>query len=468
MKNCSDFNANAKPEEKKFNKLKSDDQIKLGKTKLNPSTGSKPLKLKKDTVIIRQVPTNNSTKEDHAYAQTMAGQMPNTYLTNLDGDGNKFNVTDKKSIYPSAKENNYIYYNVFEFLWLTPNNTFNVTIKMPLITLQIPKNNIVVRKYIDFELLFFLYQNNFNFWDFYIIKYLTSFKSFRALLEDINSLNEISNKKFFLTYPKIKTYSFNNFKFVNIVSIRQKDILDNLIDGLMNGSEDKKNLNQSKNDINKENNNNSDKNNPNVEPKEEVVQISKDEEQLQNSTFILKSFIAIIRFVDNKTLKAKEFKIYFNFAHFQKFQKLERFIDKISFLIKYIDIKYFNQTINIDYKSLDNFDEDEWIKDFEKYNSQYLHTVNNVSNNNPLKEQQKIFSEFSGFTKNTSIQIEIFRPLSLVRTLNENGAIKTEKNILGNNYMEKTISVEKDNIKEMCRIFYENYGNDGKNNDGYK
>ena len=468
LKNCSDFNANAKPEEKKFNKLKSDDQIKLGKTKLNPSTGSKPLKLKKDTVIIRQVPTNNSTKEDHAYAQTMAGQMPNTYLTNLDGDGNKFNVTDKKSIYPSAKENNYIYYNVFEFLWLTPNNTFNVTIKMPLITLQIPKNNIVVRKYIDFELLFFLYQNNFNFWDFYIIKYLTSFKSFRALLEDINSLNEISNKKFFLTYPKIKTYSFNNFKFVNIVSIRQKDILDNLIDGLMNGSEDKKNLNQSKNDINKENNNNSDKNNPNVEPKEEVVQISKDEEQLQNSTFILKSFIAIIRFVDNKTLKAKEFKIYFNFAHFQKFQKLERFIDKISFLIKYIDIKYFNQTINIDYKSLDNFDEDEWIKDFEKYNSQYLHTVNNVSNNNPLKEQQKIFSEFSGFTKNTSIQIEIFRPLSLVRTLNENGAIKTEKNILGNNYMEKTISVEKDNIKEMCRIFYENYGNDGKNNDGYK
>ena len=196
------------------------------------------------------------------------------------------------------------------------------------------------------------------------------------------------------------------------------------------------------------------------------MQISKDEEQLHNSTFILKSFIAIIRFVDNKTLKAKEFKIYFNFAHFQKFQKLERFIDKISFLIKYIDIKYFNQTVNIDYKSLDNFDEDAWIKDFEQYNSQYLNTLNNASNNNnSLKEPQKIFSEFSGFTKNTSIQIEIFRPLSLVRTLNENGVIKTEKNILGNNYMEKTISVEKDNIKEMCRIFYENYGDDGKINE---
>ena len=465
LKNCTDFNPNDQPEEKKFNKLKSEDQIKQSKTKYNPSTGSKPSKLKKDTLIIRQPTVNYSTKEEHGYAQTMPGQLPNTYLTNLDGENYRFNVTDKKSIYPSGKDSNYIYYNIFEFLWLTPNNTFNVTIKMPLITLQIPKNNIIVRKYIDFELLFFLYQNDFKFWDFYLIKYLASFKSFRSLLEDINSLNEISNKKFYLTYPKIKSYSFNNFKFVNIVSIRHKDILDNLIDGLMNSSEDKKNLDQSKNDINKENNNISDKSNPNIEPKEETVQISKDEEQLQNSTFILKSFIAIIRFVDNKTLKAKEFKIYFNFDHFQKFQKLEKFIDKISFLIKFIDIKYFNQTVNIDYKSLDNFDEDEWIKDFERYNSQYLHTLNNTSSNNySQKDQLKIFSEFSGFTKNTTVQIEIFRPLSLVRTLNENGVIKTEKNILGNNCMEKTISVEKDNIKEMSRIFYENYGDDGKNN----
>ena len=467
LKNCSDFNEQIKPEENKtFNKLKSEDQIKQNKAKLNPSTGSKTSKLKKDTLTIKSIQTSGQIKEDHSYAQTMPGQAPNTYITNMGDENNKYNVTDKKDIYPSEKENNYINYNVFEFLWLTPNNTFNVSIIMPLITVQIPRNNILVKKYIDFELLFFLYQNNFNFWDFYVVKYLTSFKDFRTLLEDINSVREINNKKFYLTYPKIKSYSFNDFKFVNIVSIKHKDILDNLIDGLMNANanEDKKNINQSKTNINKENNNNSEQNNPKAESKEETVQISKGDEQLQNSTFILKSFIAIIRFVDNKTLKATEFKINFNFSQFQKFQKLEKLIDKISFLMKFININYIHKTANIDYKSLDDFDENEWIKDFEQYNSQYLTTAyNNTNNGNPQKETQKIFAEFSGVNKNTSIQIEIFRPLSLVRTLDENGIIKSEKNILGNSFMEKTIFIEKDNIKEMSRIFYDNYGDDGKN-----
>ena len=132
--------------------------------------------------------------------------------------------------------------------------------------------------------------------------------------------------------------------------------------------------------------------------------------------------------------------------------------------MKFINVNYINKTVNIDFKSLDNFDENEWIKDFEQYNSQYLTSANDATNNNnPQKETQKIFAEFSGITKNTSIQIEIFRPLSLVRTLNENGFIKTEKNILGNNYIEKTVFVEKDNIKEMAKIFYDNYGEDGKN-----
>ena len=468
LKNCSDFNPQIKPEEKKFMKLKSEDQIKPGKTKFNPSTGSKPSKSKKDTLNLRSVQPSGQIKEDHNYAQTMAGQIPNTYITNVGDENNKYNVTDKKSIYPSEKENNYINYNEFEFLWLTPNNAFNVTIKMPLITVQIPKNSIQVKKYIDFELLFYLYQNDFNCWDYYVVKYLMSFKSFRALLEDINSINEIYNKKFYLTYPKIKSYSFNNFKFVNIASIKHKDILDNLIDGLMNANEEKKNVNQSKNDISRENNNISD-NNLKMESKEEKPQISKDEEQLQNSTIIIKSFIAIIRFVDNKNSTAIEFEINFNFSQFQKFQKLEKFIDKISFLMKFINVNYINKTVNIDFKSLDNFDENEWIKDFEQYNSQYLTSANDATNNNnPQKETQKIFAEFSGITKNTSIQIEIFRPLSLVRTLNENGFIKTEKNILGNNYIEKTVFVEKDNIKEMAKIFYDNYGEDGKNINGNK
>ena len=467
LKNCPDFQEKIAQQSKKFDKMKSDESIKQSRSRFNPQMTSKPSKLKKDTLLLRQPSTQ--VKDDHGFAQTMPNQGANTYLTNMGDENNRYNIRTTKSIYPSQKENNYINYNEFKFLWLTPNDVFNVIIKMPLIIAHVPNNNIIVKKYIDFDLLFFLYQNDFSFWDFYIVKYLTSFKSFRALLEDINSIHEITNKKFFLTYPKIKSYSFNNFKFVNIVSIKHKDILDNLIDGLMSGSEEKKeNKIKNENDNNKENTKNEEKTNTETKTKDEATQISKVEEKLHNSTLIQKSFIAIIRFADNKTLLADEFKIYFNFSQFQKFQKLEKFIDKISFLLKFIDINYIHKKVNINYKYLDNFNENEWIKDFEQYNYQYLNTLNNASGPNASKDFQKIFSEFSGITRNTSIQIEIYRPLSLVRTLNENGTIKTEKNVLNNNKMEKSIYVENDNIKEMARIFYENYEEDGKNIGGNK
>ena len=502
LKNCKDFQEVSQSISKKFDKLKSD-EIRQTKTRFAPSTSNKTSsklkkdtlisrqvssnvetkedhgvtqkssnktsKFKKDTIILRQPSSNVQTKEDHGFSQTIPNQVSNTYLTNVGDESNRYNIKSSKSIYPSPKENNYINYNEFKFLWLTPNDAFNVTIKMPLITFVVPKNNITVKKYIDFELLFYLYQNDFSFWDFFIVKYLTSFKSFRSLLEDINAIHEISNKKFYLTYPKIKSYSFNNYKFVNIVSIRHKDILDNFIDGLKNSSEEKKeNKIKNDNDNNKENTNNAETNNTEPKTKDEATQISKVEEKLHTSTLIQKSFIAIIRFADNKTLMADEFKIYFNFSQFQKFQKLEKFIDKISFLIKFIDINYIHKKVNINYKYLDSFNENEWIKDFEQYNYQYLNTLGNTSSSNLSKDFQRIFSEFSGITKNTSIQIEIFRPLSIVRTLNENGSIKTEKNVLNNNIMEKSIELENDDIKGMARIFYENYEENEKNNNGNK
>ena len=460
LKNCSDFETKIKQKEKQFDKLKTfkieDSSNKQSRVKFNSGT-NKSTKLKKDFLTLKSM-ASVPIKDDHGYSQTIAGQITNTYLTNIDGENNKkYNVKDRKEIYPIEKENNYFIYNIFEFLWLTPEQIFTVSIKMPLITINVPDNNIIVKKYVDFDLLFFLYQKDFKYWDFYLTKYLTSFKCFRTLLEDINSINEISNKKLYLTYPKIKTYSFNNVKFVNIASIKHKDILENLIDGLMSGSEEKKE-NKAKTDINKENNDNTDGINNQIEPKEQPIQISKEEDKLQTSTLIQKSFIAIIRFVDNKTLIAKEYKIYFNFSQFQKFQKLDKFIDKISFLIKFIDINYIHQTVSINYKSLNNFNENEWIKDFERYNSQYLNSLNNIQ-----KDNQKVFTEFSGITKNTSIQIEIYRPLSLFRTLGENGSIKTEKNILGNNSLEKTINIEKEDIKEMSKIFYDNFTEEEKN-----
>ena len=42
-------------------------------------------------------------------------------------------------------------------------------------------------------------------------------------------------------------------------------------------------------------------------------------------------------------------------------------------------------------------------------------------------------------------------------------ASKLKKNILGNNSLEKTINIEKEDVKEMSKIFYDNFTEEEKN-----
>ena len=133
---------------------------------------------------------SNSMIDEKSLAQSMIAPKANTYLTNLDDSKRKFDIISQTSIYPSKKEYNYINFNIFEFLWITPNQNFKVCISTPLAVITIPRNKIQVKKFIDFEILFYLYEKNFKNWDFYLIRYISSFKSFRTLLEEINSINE--------------------------------------------------------------------------------------------------------------------------------------------------------------------------------------------------------------------------------------------------------------------------------------
>ena len=491
LKSCSDFNKVEKKEEKKKEVQPIEEVQKPSRAKFNATMGGKKT-LKSDLSRFR---LNTGRLDEKSFAQTMLSPNP-TYITNLDDNRKKYDVVSESSIYPTKKENNYINFNVFEFLWITPEKNFKVIISSPLISVNIPKNRIKVLKYIDFELLFYLYEKKFENWDFYVVKYLSSFKSFRTLLEEINSINETSNKDFYLTQPRIKNYSFGNIKMINIVTIKQKDILENLIEGLMGIPEDKNEENKNKvKENNKKGNENEEKkkeektNNQENETKKEEKEnnqenkkenkeeIKKEEdtknnekekgnnteekkeenqnEELMNSTFVQKSFIAIIRFVDIKTFKANEFKIYFNFSQFAKFQKMEPFIDKISFLIKFIDINYIKKSVYIDYKSLDCFDVNEWIKDYNKYNSLYLKTMDNKAST--MADFHRTSAEYLGMVKNSLIQIEIYTPISLARTINDVGAIKTDKIFMNNNYQDKIVNIEKDDILGLSKIFYDSY-----------
>ena len=505
LKNCADFNKKEKKEEKKELK-NSEDSNKGGKNKFSLTMGGKKMGKKDGGLKFNSF--SSSMIDEKSLAQSMIAPKANTYLTNLDDSKRKFDIIYQESIYPCKKEYNYINYNIFEFLWITPKKNFKVCISTPLAIITIPRNKIQVKKFIDFEILFYLYEKNFKNWDFYLIRYISSFKSFRTLLEEINSINESSNKDFYLTQPRIKNYSFNNTKMINIASIKQKSVLDNLIEGFMGIPEDKKEEEQKdekkkgketekETEKEKEKIENSEKEKEKEENKEEVYKekeneaktdeenkkeelknqenfkeinqekkeekekveennnINNENEDLINTTFIQKCFIAIIRFADIKTSKANEYKIYFNFNQFQKFQKMEKYVDKISFLIKFIDINYKKKSVSMNYKSLDHFDEKKWIKEFNQYNTQYLHTLENKTSS--INDVHRMAAEYLGMAKNSIIQIEIYTPISLARTLSEIGLIKTDKILMSNNYQDKAVDVEKDNILEMSKIFYDSY-----------
>jgi hypothetical protein len=94
------------------------------------------------------------------------------------------------NIYPYImKSSNFLKYNSFQFYWSTPiGKIFKVLINLPIINFTIPSNSIKIQQFLDYKLLFFIMEKNFENWDFYIVNYLASFKRFRILLENLARL----------------------------------------------------------------------------------------------------------------------------------------------------------------------------------------------------------------------------------------------------------------------------------------
>ena len=204
-------------------------------------------------------------------------------------------------------------YNSYSFLWITPKKNFKVTIILPLISYTVPSNSIKVQQFIDFELLFYLYNINFLFWDFYIMKYLFGFKQFRFLLERLTSHLPIFNIKLFLNEPKKSQYTLNEEKYKFIYT--------------------------NEND---------------------------------NSQIIsLKCFNMRVTILDYQNSQSNEYNIYFNFKQLVKIIQIGKFASKIFFLIKFMDINNDN-TLHFNYQELEQFEVISWLNDIEKYNGGYF------------------------------------------------------------------------------------------------
>ena len=172
------------------------------------------------------------------------------------------------------------------------------------------QNTIRIQQYIDFELLFYLISINFSKWDFYIMKYFSSFKKFRNLLENLYSHKLINNIQFFLSNPKNKHYSMHNWEINNIYT----------------------------------------------------------DENLLSSILTFKPLYFYVHVFNNIKLSEDKYKVNFNFNQMTKFVEIEKYLNKILFFIKFLNISSNGKSVSYDYEKLNEFKVELWVKDIKKFN----------------------------------------------------------------------------------------------------
>ena len=100
---------------------------------------------------------------------------------------------------------------IYFFIWNTPNYTYKVQLSLPQIEINFIKIQIYTYLFIDRDLMLYLLMINFLDWDFYIMKYLISYKKFRIFYIKNNSKlinwhNKIDKFNQYIVYPKIVNY----------------------------------------------------------------------------------------------------------------------------------------------------------------------------------------------------------------------------------------------------------------------
>ena len=131
------------------------------------------------------------------------------------------NIEDKST----DDTSNTILSNNFSFSWATPNKLFDITIDTPLISMMEPNSHMMIQKYIDYDLLFYLYHKNFQHWDFYILNYLFSFKQCRLVMDRLLSKNK-SVRKIVINKPiiigEVKRYQYKESdKMISYISTNE-------------------------------------------------------------------------------------------------------------------------------------------------------------------------------------------------------------------------------------------------------
>jgi len=403
----------------------------------------------------------NSNQTNEIRKTTSAFYNKNTIIKTFDIYASKLKRNESKTI------------SIYEYFWITPIKSFILTIETPLITIFAPSNNNLIKQYIHFELLFYIYKNNFIMWDFYIMKYLSSFKDFRIFFEQLYSIPKKMNNSSFLTLPKVKKILSTNYELTSIItrplSERKKKTEKTLRQSgsKNNNKSDSPNIlrkyesSKTKNFGNINYNSNSNKNILSIKDYNESANINKNRYSKQidnkfshnalnkglknssnsnsptnksnnenelnksnpnnsntsgnntltayNSVFIQKGLLFIVSLINEEREIMNEFTIHFNVDQLRKFQIMEIMQDKMSYFLKFMRIDYDTEKISFDFDSFKEFNEINWITEINKYNYNYL-------------SQHKTISEEKFFDENG----QDLRTIKVLKGLRRNIKIKVE------------------------------------------
>jgi len=240
---------------------------------------------------------------------------------------NPFNSNKKSTKYeclrsPTLKRNlNFLNFNYFIFFWVTNTRTFVAKVTLPCIKLDIIENHISMKLFIDYELLFFLYKKKFNNWEFYVIKYLSTYSKYRTIFEQLGSNKMLFNKTFFLKQPRSRINNFSQESLYNIYT------------------------------------------DPNY----------------SNQILNFNSFYIIINLIDEKHSLQNNYKIFFSFIQYLKLYEIAKYSNKISFLSKFLEIDSEKHTLNFKFKDYDEFDVNLWMENMKKFSGSSLKNNSNIN-----------------------------------------------------------------------------------------
>ena len=231
------------------------------------------------------------------------------------------------------KIENFLKYNYFVFFWVTNVKTYAVNIKLPFIHLNILDNKIEINHFIDYQLLFYLFQKNFINWEYYIIKYFSTYSKFRNIFQQIGPKSKIYNQTILFKEPKTKINSFIEENLINVYT----DPFNN------------------------------------------------------NQILSFKSFYLTASIKDINYHQEENYLIHFNFMQFVKLYQIAQYSNKIPFLIKFIEVNKEFNSISFNFEEYDKFNTENWLENIKKFSNKSLKNKNEQEEE--LSKEFKIFEK---------------------------------------------------------------------------